>query len=438
MLQYYGQLMSPLQIGVSGLFSPQVRDRPPQSRLCRGRTIVAQRTIASRAVESSTSDRSIEGERNPGRKIYTMRRLVAISFFLAATASTSIASTLSDAAAQLQPGNWVRLSAATSQQTAMQQSGAWLTSQSNDVGYDPSRRIAHYVGKRQNSFSHRHIYYREATHDWVVGTTVSGVTSGHGYDHQAVDPVTGYVYFRPYGANPSRAIYRASPSNLSSWSRIPDWPLDGYVQVALAMTWWSGSFSGVTQGALVVYNSGASGGEILIYDPASNGWETSISGFGGSSTYHSVMVYSPIHNVAVLGGGNGNSRQVWRLNPDRSVTQLKNAPRGYGVEVSGGGAGYIVNDPVTGNFLLVSKDGTMWELDPTGSGTWTQLAGNAAPPSEVYSAGRGNITWAVPTLGVVVFAGVGTSGTNPQMWLYKHAPSEPIVKPREPTDLDGN
>jgi hypothetical protein len=313
----------------------------------------------------------------------------------------------------------------------MQQSSAWLTGQSNDVGYDPVRGQAHYVGKRQNSFSYRHIYYREASHDWVVGATVSGVTVGHGYDHQAVDPATGYVYFRPYGGDPARTIYRASPQNLSSWSSFTDWPLSGgYVQVAVGMTWWSGNFAGLTRGGLIVYNSGAINGQIQIFDPVTNTWETPIAGFGGVSTYHSALAYSPVLNVAVLGGGNDNPRKVWRLNADRSVTQLKDAPSAYGPLV--GGAAYLVNEPVTGNFLLVSKNGTMWELDPTGAGTWIQLTGSAAPPSGVFDPDRGNICWAAPTHGVVVFAGVDSTGTSPQMWLYKHAPS---VRPDAPLGL---
>ncbi len=374
-----------------------------------------------------------------------MRIFSAISILMAATASMPAVgselpanlstSILSEAANNLQPGNWAQLPTASNQQAAMEQSGAWLTSQSNDVGYDPARGIAHYVGKRQNAYPHRHIYYEEATHEWVVGTNVTGSDPGHGYDQQTVDPLTGNVYFRPYGGNPSRTIRRASPNNLSDWNSIPDWPLDGYVQVAIAMAWWTGSFSGASQGALMVYNSGESGGEIQIYDPASNSWESSITGFGGASTYHSAMTYSPIHNVAVFGGGNGNLRKIWRLNSDRSVTQLNDSPRGYGTLVNAS-AGYLVNEPVTGNFLLVGEDdGTMWELDPMGSGSWTQLTGSAAPPSGVHSSGRGNIAWAVPALGVVVFAGVNQSGADPQMWIYKHAPS---IKPREPTALDAN
>jgi hypothetical protein len=365
-----------------------------------------------------------------------MRRLAAIFFFLAASTTSQFveASALSDAADALEPGNWVQLSPAGNQQAAMQQSGAWLTGQSNDVGYDPIRGLAHYVGKRQNSFSHRHIYYREATHDWVVGTNVSNVTSGHGYDHQAVDPATGNVYFRPYGGDPSRTIYRASPQNLSSWSTLVDWPLNGgYVQVAIGMTWWSGNFTGLTSGGLMVYNSGATNGQIQIFDPVTNTWETPIAGFGGASTYHSAMTYSPVHNVAVLGGGNGNPRKVWRLNADRSVTPLRDAPSSYGPMV--GGAGYLVNEPVTGYFLLVSTNGTMWELDPRGAGTWTQLTGGAAPPAGVSASSRGNICWAVPTHGVVVFAGVDSSGADPQMWLYKHAPS---VRPDAPGGLVAN
>ncbi len=432
MLRNHYQLKAPLQVGVSGFYALQVRDRLPQLRLCPGRSVVAQRTTASRAVESSTSDRSMEGERNSGRKINTMRRLVAIFFFLAATASTPIeaAGTLSDAANQLQPGNWVQLSAAANQQTAMQQSGAWLTSQSNDVGYDPVRRIAHYVGKRQNSYPYRHIYYREDKHDWVVGVNVTSNSSGHGYDHNAVDPRTGDVYMRRYGYG-VRGVYKASGGNLNSWGSIPNWQdTGGNTQVAIGATWWSGEFTGLTQGGLLIYDSGES--DVFIYDPVTSSWETPITDIGQTSTYHSIMSYSAVHNVAVFGGGNDQSRRIWRLNSDRSITAMPNAPFNVGV-YTGGGA-YVVEDPVTGNFLFVSTQANkMYELDPTGSGSWSLV--NVSVPTDIRDGDRGNICWSVPDSGVVVFAGASSSGESPSMYLYKHAPSAPTIRPREPTDL---
>jgi hypothetical protein len=348
---------------------------------------------------------------------------------------------LAQAAAALPAGQWAQLPAAANQSTAMTQSGNWLTSQSNDIGWDPIRRHAHFVGKAQGTNPYRHIYYRESEHDWVVGVNVTGNASGHGYDHQAVDPFSGNIYFREYGQDEDRTIYRANPSDLATWTPIADWPLGGYVQVALGMCFWSGSFSGAAAGALLVYNSGENSGEIQVYDILAGAWDTRISGFGGTSTYHSAMVYSPVHNVAILGGGNDNPREVWRLNSDRSVTQLDDAPRDFGVQVpsSPGDNGYLTVDPVTGHILLLSTDGTFWELDPTAStgNQWAQLTGNRAPPSNVYSNARGTINWPVPEYGVTVWAGVSGSGTSPTMYIYKHAGAAPAEPTGSAAPTDG-
>jgi hypothetical protein len=99
------------------------------------------------------------------------------------------------------------------------------------------------------------------------------------------------------------------------------------------------------------------------------------------NTYHSVMQYSAKKNVAVYGGGNDDPRKLWRLNYDRSVTAMPYVPTGKTVGIQNG---ILVEDPVTGNFLLLSA-GQLLELNPTGSGTWTQLGGSRTPPGTLHA-----------------------------------------------------
>ena len=85
--------------------------------------------------------------------------------------------------------------------------------------------------------------------------------------------------------------------------------------------------------------------------------------------------------------------------------------------------GLLVDDPATGNFLLLSA-GELWELNPAGSGTWTQQTGARVPPSAVGIPGPSTIQAMVCSslsdYGVVAYiTQPGSSGGN--VYLYKHA-----------------
>ena len=178
----------------------------------------------------------------------------------------------------------------------------------------------------------------------------------------------------------------------------------------------------------MLFNSGngtgeASDGQILAYNPLTNTWFYNQEGkapfFGSSSTYHSVIEYSPQKNVAVYGGGNAAPNKLWRLSSDGSVLAMPGVPAGKAVGIE---RGLLVNEPVTGNFLLLSA-GELWELDPSGSGTWTQQTGTRTPPNGVGIPGPTNpeavIASSISDYGVVVFITQLTQ-VGATFFLYKH------------------
>jgi hypothetical protein len=180
----------------------------------------------------------------------------------------------------------------------------------------------------------------------------------------------------------------------------------------------------------MIFNSGnavgnAQDGNILAYNPLTNSWFYNKIGmapnFGSDATYHSVMEHSVRKNVAVYGGGNVAPNRLWRLSSDGSVAAMPNVPSGKGVGMQNG---LLVDEPVTGNFLLLSA-GQLWELNPSGSGTWTQLTGSRNPPSGVGIPGPGSnpqavICSSIADYGVIAFVTqpLQTGGT---FYLYKHA-----------------
>jgi hypothetical protein len=171
-------------------------------------------------------------------------------------------------------------------------------------------------------------------------------------------------------------------------------------------------------------NGGASDGQIAAYDPLTNNWFYSRVGmapnYGSGYTYNSVMEYSARKNVAVYGGGNVAPTRLWRLNADGSSAAMPNTPGNTRVGIQ---SGLLIDEPVTGNFLLLSA-GQLWELNPSGSGTWTALTGSRVPPSGVGVPGPSNpqamFCTSIPEHGVTAFVKQPNQAGG-TVFLYKHA-----------------
>jgi hypothetical protein len=278
------------------------------------------------------------------------------------------------------------------------------------------------VSKRIQIMGHDHgagnmrlVEYDEATNAFAFVENI-GTTSGHGYDHYEADPVTGDLYYAEYGLGTGLQLWKKpfGGSWDSSFSTIPM-----SLQVARGTCWWTGSMTPSigARGALLIGDPAF--GQFGLYDPVADDWET----FGDLntddddfvSTYHSVMAYSAVNNCAVFGGGNDMPRYVWRVNSDRTITRLTDAPEGCQLGIY---QGALVCDPASGKFLVLS--GGLWELDPTGSGTWTQLTGSAPPSAVNDPAATENVCmFELPEHGVV--GAVSMSGTSGNVHLYRRA-----------------
>ena len=99
-----------------------------------------------------------------------------------------------------------------------------------------------------------------------------------------------------------------------------------------------------------------------------------------------------------------------------SVTVLDATGKAVGIQ-----RGNLAVDPVTGNFLLLSA-GQLWQLDPSGAGTWTQQSGTRTPPAGVGVPNKpdGVISTSIPEYGVVAYI-TQTSTIGGTFFLYKHA-----------------
>lgn len=365
-------------------------------------------------------------------------------------------STMGDAAANMTAGTWLFMSSIT---TLL---GAAVTGQGGDVGTmmnDCSawpwntiyRRIEligmdHYniPGPESPNDTQRHYWYDDINNVFVQGTNSDGVmpagtTPNHGFGHTSVNPYTGDVYHTPmYVGGNNIQLWEATGGSAVFQSQVAT-GVSIDAQVSIACFWWSGPYTGPlgtlgAQGAHMLFNSGACGGvgtgEMFIYDPLNPGVfnaQTGITPSGYLSDYNSVACYSPKLNCAIYGGGHGgNAQLLYRLNSDGTHTAMPSVPgSGCGLHV-----GIFVCDPVTGNFLLLTN-GALYELNPTGSGTWTLQTGTRAPPSALTSAwnvtvppstASGGAFSSLTDYGVIaaLFCPTG-SASSAGFWLYKHA-----------------
>jgi len=324
----------------------------------------------------------------------------------------------------MKPGTWAQL-VVPNQDSVLSDIGVAgsMIGYSNSMPWNPISKVIEIVGSDHvgaNENLH-HVRYNPAANRFVpaqAAPIVPGI--GHGYDHNTLNPYTGDLYTRLYGLGSVNVKRKALGA--PSFADIPG--VQAYGQVAIGTAWWSGPFvGGGTQGALMIFNSGnavggPNDGQILAYNPLTNAWffnkQGMAPGYGSGPTYHSVIEYSAVKNVAVYGGGNAAPGKLWRLSADGSTLTMPSVPSGKSVGIQ---QGVLVDEPVTGNFLLLSA-GELWELNPSGTGSWAQLA---SPPSGVGIPGRTTlapIAVSIPDYGVVAFI-TQPSKTGGTFFLYK-------------------
>jgi hypothetical protein len=338
-------------------------------------------------------------------------------------------SALSKLAASMQVGTWAKLDApGQNASLGVGSVSGTMLHYCNSMPWNPVAKAVEIIGMDHYYTSLRHVRYVDSSNQFVLVADNAGFGTGpaHGYDHNAVNPYTGDLYHRLF----SGFTGKISAAKKVNGSVTSIGSVSGAEQVAIGSCWWSGSFAGAgSQGCFMIFNSGnangsANDGQIVAYDPLSAKWFFSRQGmapnYGSGSTYHSVMEYSAKKNVAVYGGGNVAGNRLWRLNADGSSTPMPNVPSGKGVGMQ---QGILVDDPVSGNFLLLSA-GQLWELNPTGSGSWTQLTGSRVPPSGVGVPGPSNpqavIASSISTYGVIAYI-TQPHQSGGTMYVYKHA-----------------
>jgi hypothetical protein len=283
--------------------------------------------------------------------------------------------------------------------------------------WDPVHRQIHIVGSDHINYDGLPAYYNrydDDSNDWsIVLRTPLG---SEGYQHTAVDS-EGNVYLLSL---PTSAIYKWNGSDFVHFATLPS---NTSNEIGMAMVHWSGpGFGG--KGALVVYHGGL--GALLMLTLDTGAWASLNSAISYTGYYQGTAAYSAKKNVMVYGGGNpfqaGASKEIWRLNADRSKTRMPDAPLPVGIN-----HGMVpIPESRSGNFLFLGF-GQLWELNPDGAGTWTLQTGTRVPPAGLVDPSTNSLAALVPvdvsTYGVTLWIDAIYS-RNPvaKVRLYKHAP----------------
>src|SRR5262245_35928299 len=329
---------------------------------------------------------------------------IALAIALSCVCATARASALSDAAGQLQPGQWVVLSTQNFNAALLDDGDAYQVLQyTEDMVWDPLTRQLLFVGGGHNSDA-EYLSYSEATNRWTRRKPGGGpwaCCSSHAYDGNAIIPAAGKLYFHQMAWDYADRLDVVDIAT-NAWSRTA--PMTQHPGCCVGLEYFP------ELGGLVMAD-GRTG--VQFYDATANRWSmiTSNVAFG---EYHNFAEYSPGHNVLIFGGGEGSGgTAIYRMNANRQITRLQNAPQQLGTTHS-----IVTTDPNSGNFVVFFGGSVVYEFNPM-TDTWRRLT-MTVPWSSIGEGGVWDtVATLVSTYGVIAFAKY--AGNNSRVYLYRHS-----------------
>jgi hypothetical protein len=348
------------------------------------------------------------------------------------TANGARASVLGDMATQMRPGEWRELNrtgdgSGFNYDLLVSCTGSdcadHILNYADKALWNPHTREIHFLGQGHGGRLMKHISYGEASNRWVLESkpywdcspSPTCYSIVHGYEHSAIDPVTGNIYARKFNSTQVFKWTRAT----KTWSELPSGPNPA---VAVALEYFP------ELGGLLLVG----GGEVHLYRESTRTWTLLAQGLP-MGPYSSVAAYNPVHKVAIVGGGDGSTR-LYRVDSSGRVGAVANAPVAVGIQSS-----VFTVDPVSGKHLLFGSGGGFFEYD-VASNTWSAANSDGVA---MFAPGGNRILFrsAVPigTHGVIAFLTLNLNDSVARVYLYRHAPgaSPPPVDTTPPTPPTG-
>jgi hypothetical protein len=355
------------------------------------------------------------------------------------------ASALGNLAASMQPGTFAELTPMTGWNSGGILSPTdlggcttsdYITQYADKAAWDPVNGRVLYVGTAHGDcWGGRFVSYTDSTNTWgqlpwmpglcQSGTDASPCWTGHGYDHNTVDPATGDFYWRAYN---SLKIVRF---HNGSWLTVPP-PPAGSHQCCGALEFFP------AMGKLI-FLDGDWG--LWAFDPAKNSWaqlaNTNVANATAGlpnlpmSSTTDFALYDPVTRILLFGGGSG----LYSMDSTGKIVAKKTPPVTLGATQAVASV-----DSVGGKFLVLSGS-SMYQYDAT-SDSWSQLA--VTVPSVLMAlngVGDGLVAVDVTTYGVIMYIKYDVSSSK--VYIYKHSASAAVkspvppapVTPEPPTDV---
>jgi hypothetical protein len=340
------------------------------------------------------------------------------ALFFSTSAGAADGTAIGELAESMTPGQWREL--VTTGADSAFSADTSIFEYADRMVWDPLGKQALFYGSSDpgGSSNHKFIRYQASTNAWTQlpkPPWSSSYLIMHSYKHQTVDVVNRRLYYRPMGSDNRDFRYVSLDNPSGSWVQRAD--VDGveYAQDASALDFFHGR-------GTIIFHSGAINGTqsgLAEYNPATNTWSSVPGAFSPRGDLHALVECNAVHNFCIFGGGD-DTRNVWRINSDRSTTPLTQAPfRDFSTRYAD-----TTVDPVTGDYLVLTRDNEFWQFDARGSGNWTRIASGSQVPAfvgydDVHSTFHGVAT-TISSYGVIMYTQWRGSGSK--VWLYKHAP----------------
>ena len=335
------------------------------------------------------------------------KRIPIIPLFILCFAVASLASTMGDLAASMQPKEWRELTTVgfTSNLLWIDSNGGadCVFNYSDDMTWYPGTREIYYIGGSHYGPG-RFIIYNDSANTWRrnMPSTAWLDRLGHGYDHNALDQKTGRFYHHEMNG---RLVIHRWDINLKRW--LSDF-LVPLANPDMSCCHGDEIFPEFRQGGLIVVNGNL--GMVLYMSTTTAKWDTLATGLD-MATYHNIAKYDPKHKLVYLGGGNGTNT-LYKMDTAGTFTKIAAAPIAIGINSSA-----TTVDPVTGDILTIGEDGNFYSYNLESNAWKTE----GAPPTN--SLGGANrlymVCGPVNTYGVTMWCKY--NGGTGKVWLYKNA-----------------
>jgi hypothetical protein len=227
------------------------------------------------------------------------------------------------------------------------------------------------------------------------------------YDKAALDKTNGDLYI----AMENDPIVWRYDAQSASWGQVRNIPWSGFYVFYGAMDYMP------DLGGVVYLNSNSSAGNsvMYLYQRSSDQWAAIDASSVVMGDYHQITEYDGVHHVLYFGGGEvyqqGQRRDFFKLDANRKITRLADAPVEFGVQTS-----QTVVDPVTGNFLLFPRGSSVFYEYRYNTNDWVSRTITSSFTTDDGYGGQRAVGTAIPEYGVVMFV-TGKDG----IWLYKNA-----------------